>query len=156
MLLIIINILHVVVAELLSRVWVFVTPWTAACQVSLSFTISQNLLKLMSIKSLMSSIPSSITYFCSCPQSFPASGFFPVSQLFISGGQRIWASDSASFPLMNTQDRFPLGWTSLISLQSKGLSRAFSNTPVQKHQVFSAQPSLWSTSHIRTWLLEEP
>ena len=94
----------------------------------------------------------------SCP-AFSLSqhqGFFPVSQLFISGGQRIWASDSASFPLMNTQDRFPLGWTSLISLQSKGLSRAFSNTPVQKHQFFSAQPSLWSTSHIRTWLLEEP
>ena len=78
----------------------------------------------------------------SCPQSFPASGSFPMSQLFTSGGQSIGASASTSVLPMNTQDLTPLGWTSWFSLQCKGLSRVFSNTTVQKHQFFGAQPSL--------------
>ena len=98
-------------------------------------------------------ISSSVTPF-SCPQSFPASGFFPVSQLFASGGQSIGAS--ASVLPMNIQGWFPLGWTGWISLQSKGLSRVFSNTTVQNHQFFSTQLSSWSNSHIHTWLLEKP
>ena len=83
-------------------------------------------------------ISSSVTPFSSCPQSFPASGSFQVSQLFASGGQSIGVSASASVPPMNTQDWFPLGWTGWISWQSKGLSRVFSNTTVQKHQFFGA------------------
>ena len=83
----------------------------------------------------------SVIPFSSCPQSFPVSGFFPMSQFFTSGGQSIGASASASVPPMNIQDWFPLGWTGWISLQSKGLSRVFSNTTVQKHQFFSAQLS---------------
>ena len=98
---------------------------------------------------------SSVTPFYSCPQSFPASVSFPVSWLFASGGQNIGASTSTSVLLMNIQCWFPLGLTSLISLQSKGLSRIFSSTTVQKHPFFSAQPSLWSSSHIHTWLLEK-
>ena len=89
-------------------------------------------------------------------QSFPASGSFQMSQFFTSGGQSIGVSASASVPPMNIQDWFPLGWTSWISLQSKGLSRVFSNTTVQKHQFFSAQLSLCSNFHIHTWLLEKP
>ena len=95
----------------------------------------------------------SVVTFSSCLQSFPASGSFPVTQFFASGGQSIGAS--ASVLPMNTQDWFPLGWTGWISLQSKGLSRVFSNITVQKHQFFSAQLSLWSNSHIHTWLLEK-
>ena len=87
-------------------------------------------------------ISSSVVPFFSCPQSFPASGSFPMSQLFVSGGQSIGVSASASVLPMNTQDWFPLGWTAWISLQSKGLSRVFSNTTVQKHQLFCAQLSL--------------
>jgi len=101
-------------------------------------------------------ISCSVVPFSSCLQSFPASGSFQMSQLFTSGGQSIGASVSASVLPMNIQDWFPLGWTSWISLQSKGLSRVFSNTIVQKHQFFSAQPSLWSNSHIHTQLLEKP
>ena len=86
-------------------------------------------------------------------QSFAASGSFPVSQLFASGGQSIGVSASTSVLLMNIQDWFPLGWTYWISLQSKGLLRVFSNTTVQKHQFFSAQLSLKSKSQIHTWLL---
>ena len=89
-------------------------------------------------------------------QSFPASGSFPVSQFFTSGGQSIRVSASASVLPVNIQDWFPLGVTGFISLQSRGLSRVFYNTTVQKHQFFSAQLSLWSNSHIHTWLLEKP
>ena len=99
-------------------------------------------------------ISSSVIPFSSCHPSFPASGSFPVSQLFASGGQTIGAS--ASVLPINIQDWFPLGWTGLISLQSKGFSRVFSSTTVQKHQFFGIQPSLWSNSHIYTWLLETP
>ena len=87
-------------------------------------------------------------------QSFPASGSLPVSQFFALGCQSIGAS--ASVLPMNIQDWFPLGWTGWVFLQSKGLSRIFSNTTVQKHQFFGAQLSLWSNSHIHTWLLEKP
>ena len=92
--------------------------------------------------------------FSSCLLAFPASGSFPMSQFFASGNQSIGALASV-FP-KNIQDWFPLGWTGLISLQSKGFLRVFSSTTVQKHQFFSARPSLWSNSHIHTWLLEKP
>ena len=99
-------------------------------------------------------IPSNyLVLFCSCLQSFPASGSFLMSQFFASGGQSIEASISV-LP-MNIQDWFPLGLTDLISLQSMGLSRVFSNTTVQKHQFFGTQPSLWSNSHIHIWPLEK-
>ena len=97
-------------------------------------------------------ISSSVTPFSSCPQSFPASGSFPMSQLFASGGQSIGVSASVSVLPVNIQDWFPLGWTGWISLQSKRLSRVFSNTTVHKHQFFGTQPSLRSSSHIHTWL----
>ena len=99
-------------------------------------------------------ISSSVAPFSSCLQSFPASGSFPVSQ-FASCGQSIGVSASASVLPMNIQDWYPLGLTGLISLQSKELSRVFSNTRVQKHQFFSAQLSLYSNSHIHSWLLEK-
>ena len=99
-------------------------------------------------------ISSSIVPFSSCLHSFPASGSFPMNQFFTSSGQSIGASASASVLPMNIQDWFPLGWTGLISLQSNGLSRVFSNITGQKHQFFDTQPSLWSKSHIHTWLLE--
>ena len=89
-------------------------------------------------------ISSSVIPFSSCPQSLPASGSIPMSQFFTSGGQSIGAS--ASVLPVNIQDWFTLGWTAWISLQSKGLSRVFSNTTVQKHQFFGTQPSLWSKS----------
>ena len=95
---------------------------------------------------------SSVIPFSSCLQSFP--GSFPMSRLFTSGGQSIGAS--ASVLPMNIQGWFPLGLTGLISLQSEGLSRVFSNITAQKHQFFSIQPSLWSNSHIHTWPLEKP
>ena len=96
-------------------------------------------------------ISSSVTPFSSCPQSFPASGSFPMSQLFTSSSQSIEVS--ASVLPMKIQGWFPLGWTGLISLLSKGLSRVFPSTTIWKHQFFGAQPSLWSNSHIHTWLL---
>ena len=150
--------------ELSNCVQLFATPWTAAHQASLFFTISQNLLKLLSIKLLM---PSNHLILCR-PLLLPPSifarifpfnlfpGSFQMSQFFTSGGQHLGASTSASVLPMNIQDWFPLGWTGLISLQSKGFSRVFSNTTVQKHQFFGTQPSLWSNSHIHTWLLEKP
>ena len=101
-------------------------------------------------------ILSSVIPFSSCPRSFPASGSFLMSQFFASGSQSIGASAPASVLLMNNQDWFPLGLTGWMSLKSKGLSRVFSNTTVQKHQSFGAQSFLWSNSHIHTWLLEKP
>ena len=97
----------------------------------------------------------SVTLISSCLQSFPASGSFPVSQLFPTGGQSIGALSSASVLLMNIQGWFLLGLTGLISLQSKELSRVFSSITVRKHQLFSAQLYLWSNTHIHTWLLEK-
>ena len=128
-----------------------------AQQASLSFTLSWSLLKLMSIVLMIpSNHLSSVASFSSCPQSFPASGSFPMSQLFISSAQSFGVPASASVLPMNIQGWFPLGLTGLISLQSKGLSRVFSSTTVQKHQSFGFQPSLWFSSHICTWLREKP
>ena len=133
------------------------TPWTVACQASLSITNSQSLLKLMSIESAM---PSNHLVLCHpllfLPSIFPSIGSFLTSQLFISGGHSIGASASASVLPMNSQDWSPLGWTGLLSLKSKWLSRVFSNTTVQKHQFFGSQSSLWSNTHIHTHLLEKP
>ena len=141
----------------LSHVQFFETPWTAACQAFLSTTVSLSLLKLMSFESV---IPSNHLILChpfsTCPKFFSASRFFPMSRLFASGGQSIWASVSASVLTMNIQGWCPLGLTYLISLQSKGLSKVFSSTIVQKHQFFGTQPSLWSNFHIHTWLLGKP
>ena len=133
----------------LSCVQLFVTPGTAAHQASLSITNS---------RSYSNSCPSSRWYhptisysvipFSSCPQSLPASGSFQISQLLASGGQSIGVSVSASVLPMNTQDWSPFEWTGWISLQSKGLSRVFSNTTVQKHPFFGAQLSSQSNSHM--------
>ena len=101
-------------------------------------------------------ISSSVVPFSSCPQSLPASESFPMSQLFSWGGQSTGVSASASFPPKKSQGCSPSEWTGWISLQSKGLSRVFSNTTVQKHQVLNAQLSSPSSSHIPTWLLEKP
>ena len=120
---------------LLSHVWLFATPGTAACQASLSITNSQSLLKLMSIESVM---PSNHFIFC-CPLLL-LSSIFPNIRVFsvlCIRWQKYWSSVSASVHPMNIQDWFPLGLTGWISLQSKGLSRVFSNTTVQKHQFFS-------------------
>ena len=111
----------------LSQVWLFVIPWISAHQVSLSITNSWGLLKLMAIDWWCHpTISSSIIPFSSCLQSFPATESFTMSQFFISGGQSIGVSASASVLPMNIQNWFPLGWTGLISLQSKRLSRVFS------------------------------
>ena len=103
-----------------------------------------------------STISSSATPFSSCPQSFPASGSFPVNRLFPSVGQNIGASALASVLPMNIQGWFPLGLIGLISLLSKGLSSIFSSTTIQKHQFLSTHPSWWSNSHTHTWQLEKP
>ena len=101
-------------------------------------------------------ISSSVVPFSSCPQSLPALGSFPMSQLFTRGGQSTGLSASASLPPKNSQGWSPSEWTGWISLKSKGLLRVFSNTTVQRHQFFGTQLSLWSNSHIHTWLLEKP
>ena len=129
--------------QLLSHVQFFVTPWMAAHQASMSITNSWSLLNLMSIESGM---PSNYLIHChplsSHFQPFPASGSFQMSQLFALGGQSIGVSDTTPVLPVNTQYWFPLGQTGWISLQSKGLSRVFSNTTGQKHQFFSTQLSL--------------
>ena len=139
----------------LSHVWLFETPWTSARQSSLSITNSQSLPKLMSIELVMPSL-SFVIPVSSCPQSLPASESFPMSQLFTWGGQSIGVSALASVFPINTQDWSPWGWTGWIFLQSKELSRVFSNTTVQKHQFFGPQLSSQSNSHIHTWPLEKP
>ena len=124
-----------------THVWLFATPWTEARQASLSITTSWSLLKLMSIVLVM---PSNHLILCCpllLPSVFPASGSFPMSQFFASCNRSIGVSALASVIPINIQVWFILGWTGLISLQSKGLSRVFSNTTVQKHQFFSAQLS---------------
>ena len=140
-----------------SRVRLFATTWNTAHQPSLSVTVSQSCSNSCPLSQwCYPTISSSAALFSFCLQSFPASGSFPMSWLFTSGGQSIGVSALASVLPMNIQDWFPLGGTGWISLQSKGLSRVFSNTTVQKHQFFGTQPSLQSTSHIHTWLLEKP
>ena len=143
-------------AQSLSHVWLFASPWTAAHQDSLYITNSQSLLKFMPIESVM---PSNHLIHCHplllLPSIFPASGSFQMSQLFEAGGQSNGISASASVLAMNIQDWFPFGWIGWISLQSKGLSRVFSNTTVQKHQFFGSHLSSQSNSHIHTRLLEK-
>jgi len=142
--------------QLLSRVQLFATPWSEACWASLSPTLELAQTHVHRVGDAIQPISSSVVPFSSCVQSFPASGSFSVSQFFATGGQSIGFSASASVFPMNIQDWFPLGLTGLNSLQSKGLSRVFSNTTVWKHEFFGTQPSLWSNSHIHTWLLEKP
>ena len=121
----------------LSPIWLFATPWTVTCQASLSITNARSPPKSMSIVSVM---PSNHLILCS-PLLLPPS-IFQMSQFFASGGQSIGVSASVSVLPKNTQDWSPLGWTCWISLQSKGLSRVFSSTTVQKHQFFGTQLSL--------------
>ena len=129
--------------SVLSRVWLSVTPWTVACQASLSITCSQSLLELMSFESMM---PSNHLILCHpllfLPSILPSIRIFPNESVFASGGQSIRVSALASVLPMNIQGWFPLGLTGLNSLQSKGLSRVFSNTTVQKYQLFGTQLSL--------------
>ena len=141
----------------LSCVRVFATPWTTAHQASLSITNSQGPPKPMSIESVM---PSNHLILC-CPLLLllpipTTSESFPMSQLFASGGQSTGVSALASFLPKKSQGWSPSEWTGWISVQSKGLSRVFSNTTVQKHQFFSTQLSSQSNSHIHTWLLGKP
>ena len=145
-----------VVVQSLSCIWLFVNPWTAACQASLSFTISQSLLKSMSVELVMSSNHLILCCLLLLPSTFPIISVFS-SELALR--IRWWKYWSFSFSIgfsRNIQGWFLLGLTGWISLQSKGLSRVFFNTWTQKHQFFGAQPSLWSNSHIHTWLLEKP
>ena len=134
-----------------------VIPLSATYQASLSITISGSSLKFLSIELVMPS-----DHFILCRplrlllSIFPTLRSFLMKMLFASGGQSIGVLASALILAMNIQDWFPLGLTGLISVQSKGLPRVFSNTTFQKHQFFSAQPSLWPNSHIYAWLLEKP
>ena len=141
----------------LSRVQLFGTPWIAARQASLSITNTRSSLKLTCIKSVM---PSSHLILCHplflLPPIPPSIRVFPMSQLFAWGGQSTGVSALASFLPKNTQDWSLSEWTGWISLQSKGLSRVFSNTTVQKHQFFGTQLSSQSNSQIHTWPLEKP
>ena len=141
----------------LSHVRLFGTPWIAARQASLSITNSRTSLKLMSIKLVM---PSSHFILC-CPLLLlppipPSIRVFSKESALRMRWPKYWSSALASFLPKNTQDWCPLEWTGWISLQSKGLSRVFSNTTVQKHQFFSTQPSSQSNSHIHTWPQEKP
>ena len=141
----------------LSHVRLFVTPWITALQASLSTPtpgVYSN--SFPSSRWCHPAISSSVIPFSSCPQSLPASESFPISQLFAWGGQSTGVSPLASLLPKNTQDWSPLEWTGWISLQSKGLSRVFSNTTVQKHQFFGTQLSSQSDSRIHTWPLEKP
>ena len=141
----------------LSRVWLFATPWIAARQASLSSpTHGVHSDSCTSSPWCHPAISSSVVPFSSRPQSLPASESFPMSQLFAWGGQSTGTSALASFFPKKCQGWSPSEWTGWISLQSKGLSRVFSNTTGQKHQFFSAQLSSQSNSHIHTWPLEKP
>ena len=141
----------------LSRVWLFATPWTTAHQAFVSITSSRSPPKPMSIELVM---PSNHLILCRShlllPSIFPSSRVFSNESPLRIRWPKYWSfSFSIQLP-MNTQDWSPLGWTGWISLQSKGLSRVFSNTTVQKHQLFGTQLSSQSNSHIHTWLLEKP
>ena len=142
--------------QLFSHVQLFATTWTTAHQASLSITNSWSLLKFMSIKLVMP-FNHLILYvpLSSCLQSLPASGTFQMNQFFATSGQSIEVSASTLVLSRNIQDWFPLGLTGWISLQSKGLSRVFSNTIVQKHKFFGTQLSLWYHYQIYIWLLEK-
>ena len=142
----------------LSHVRPFATPWIAARQASLSITNSRGVHSdsRPSSQWCHPAISSSVIPFSSCPQSLPEAESFPMSQLFSWVGQSIGVSALVSVLPKKSQDWSPLEWSGWISLQSKGLSRVFSNTTVQKHQFFSAQPSSQSNSHIHTWPQEKP
>ena len=136
--------------QLLSRVWLFATPWIAARQASLSITNTWVHSDAHPLSQWCHpAIWSSVVPFSSCPRSLPASEFFPMSQLFTWGGQSTGVSALASFLPKKSQGWSPSEWNDWISLQSKGLSRVFSNITVQKHQFFSAQLSSQSNSHIQ-------
>ena len=138
----------------LSHVRLFATPWTTACRASLSITNAWSPPKSMYTEWVMPSNHLILCHpFSSCPQSFPASGSFQMSQLFASGGQNVGASASASVLPVNTQDWSPLGWTDWISLQSKGLSRVVSNTTVQ---IINSLALSFVYSPTLTWPLEKP
>ena len=144
-------------AKLCSTLW---TPWTEACQAPLSSTISQSLLSMVCFMSIELVILSIHPILC-CPlllfpSIIPSFRVFSIELAFCTRGQSIGASASASVLPLNIQDWFPLGLTGLIFLLSKGLSRVFPSTTLQKHQFLNAQPSLWYNTHIRTWLLEKP
>ena len=138
--------------QLLSHIRLFVTPWTVAHQASLSITNSWSLLKLMSMASVMPSNHLILWH----PLLLLLPSIFPSIRVFTNGSVLHIRWPTASVLPMSNQDWFPLGLTGLNSLQSKGLSRVFSNATVQRHQFFGAQLSLWSNSHIHTWLLEKP
>ena len=132
-------------------------PWTVAHQASLSITNSQSLLKFLSIESVL---PSNHLILCHplllLPSIFPSLRVFSKESVLCTRWQKYWSFSFRSVLPMNIQDWFPLGLSGLISLQSNGLSRVFSNTTVQRHHFLGAQPSLWSNSDIHTWLLEKP
>ena len=140
----------------LTRVWLFTTPWTAAGPASLSITNSRSLLKLMSIESVMQS---NHLFLCHplllLPSFFPSISVFSNESILCIRWPKLGVSASAWVLPMNIQDWFPLWLTGLISLQTKGLLRVFSNTTVQKRQFLGTQLSLWSNSHIHTGLLEK-
>ena len=146
----------VVIIQSLSRVQLFVTPWTTAHQTPLSFTTSWSLLKVMSIESVIPSDHLICFPLLLLPSVFRSIRVFSNESVLCIRWPKIGASASESVLPMNIQDWFPIGLTHFISLQSKGLSRVFSNTTVQKHQFFGTQLSLWSNSDIHTWLLEKP
>ena len=147
------SLIRVLGAFIQSLSCVFVISWTASCEASLSFTVSWSLIKLMSLSRwCYPTISPLMPLFSSCPQSFPESRSFPMSQLFTSGGQSIGVLALVSLLPMNIQGWIPLGLTGLISLHSEGLPRIFSSTIIWKHQFFSAQPSLWSFWSFRTYL----
>ena len=140
----------------LSRAWLFATPWISARHTSLSITNSRvHSHSPPSSQWCHPAISSSVVPFSSCPQSLPASESFPMSQLFTCSGQSTGVSALASFLSKKSQGWSPSEWTAWISLQSKGLSRVFSNSTVQTHWFFGAQSSPQSNSHLHTWLLEK-
>ena len=143
--------------QLLSLVQLFATAWTAACQASLSITNSQSLLKLMSVESVM---PFNHLILCRPrllpPSIFPSIGVFSNESVLRIRWPKYWSFSFNISPFNEYSELISLGWTAWVSLQSKGLSRVFSNTTVQKHQFFSAQLSLQSSSHIHKWILEKP
>ena len=141
----------------LSRIRIFATPWLAACQASLSITNSRKLLKLMSIESVM---PSNHLILCRplllLPSILPSIRVFSNKSALLIRWPKYWSFSFNISPSIEHPHWSPLGWTGWISLQSKGLSRIFSNTTVEKHQFFGAQLSSQSNSHIHTWPLEKP
>ena len=144
-----------VVVQSLSCVWLFATSWTAAHQAFLSFTISQSLLKLISIEPVMPSNHLILHHPLLLPSIFPSIRVFSSESALPIMWPKYWSFTFSISPSMNIQGWFSLGWTGLIFLRSKSLWRVFSSITVQKHQFFQVQPSLWSNSHINIWLQEK-